>query len=1006
MLVFGLVLGQKPQTRENTNRFKQLYEHFATPNIYRTASGAPGQGYYQQKADYKIHVILDDQSQKIFGEETITYTNNSPDTLEYLWLQLDQNYRKKNSKTQLINEVKAEAAESPSAYKRKYLNPPFEGGFNIEYVKNSADVPMKYIVNQTMMRIDLDKPLGSKEKISFKIKWWYNINNYLVYSGRSGFEYFPKDDNRLYVIAQFFPRICVYNDVEGWQNTQFWGRGEFALPFGDYEVDITAPSDHIIDGTGYLLNRAEVFTEAQMSKWKVAKKEFLKPVVIISQKEAEQNEKRRSDDIKTWRFRAENVRDFGFAASRKFIYEAMAVNINGKDVMAISMYPKEGNPLWGEYATYTVANTLKTYSKYTFGYPYHKAIAVHAKQQGMEYPMICWNYGRPKEDGTYTDSVKYGMISVITHEVGHNFFPMIVNSDERQWTWMDEGLNSFLQYLTEQEFQKKYLPDVDDYPSRRGPAKKIVSYMKGDQSRITPIMTNSENIYQFGNNAYGKTSAALNVLREVVMGHQLFDDAFKTYANRWKFKHPTPVDFFRTMEDASAVDLDWFWRAWFYTTDYVDISIKEVKPIYLLPKPNEELHTYLKSKYGDDSKIKASMVFSSFDKKDLGTPLAETFSGNKIETSEVLQAYIRENYAPKEIKKFRPISYIYELTFEKIGGIPMPILLELTYKDGTTEDIKYPAMIWRKNDKSVRRIISAEKEIVKFQIDKDQLTADIDTTNNIWPKKEEKKEPDFDEIKKGAGNLGLSIAKGLVVNDSITTLYLTKRHISAIKSWEDYGNVYVTSDNIKAVKKSDILIFALQPSHMEVVLSDVKSQIKDTHIIISTVAGFKIDKIEGIIGRDNYILRAMPNTAISIGKSMTCICSNEKGKNRVALASAIFNKLGHTINISEELMQSATVICASGIAFWMRLIRATTQGAVQLGFEARDAQELAVHTCLGASSLLIESESHPEKEIDKVTTPRGCTIEGLNEMEFRGLSSALVCGIKASYEKITDISNK
>jgi hypothetical protein len=573
---------KKESGHYNNNRFSQMYDIMATPNMFRTASGAPGPAYYQQQADYKIDVELDDKNTKLFGTETITYHNNAPEPLEYLWVQLDQNRRAADSESPLAESDKMNGSYTPTGFSRTYMEQPFDGGFKIEYVKDAKGKPMEYTINKTMMRIDLASPLKPGEKIVFSIKWWYNINNYFVVGGRSGYEHFAKDGNNLYIIAQFYPRMAVYNDVEGWQNMQFWGAGEFALPFGNFEVTITVPADHIMEATGELQNRKEVFTAAQLKRYELAEKTFDKPVVVVTQQEAEQAEKGFSEKKKTWKFKAKMVRDFAFSTSRKFMYDAMAVKLGGKNVMAISLYPKESNPLWGDNSTKVVAHTLKTYSKYTFDYPYPKAVSISAEGQGMEYPMICWNYGRPDENGFVSEKLKYGMMSVIIHEVGHNFFPMIVNSDERQWTWMDEGLNTFLQYITEQEF-------IEGYPSSRGPAAKIVPYMSGDQKFLEPIMSNSETIHQFGANAYAKPATGLVILRETIMGKELFDHAFKTYANRWKFKHPTPEDFFRTMEDASAVDLDWFWRGWFYSTDYVDIGIKEVKQFRVsVEKPKTE----------------------------------------------------------------------------------------------------------------------------------------------------------------------------------------------------------------------------------------------------------------------------------------------------------------------------------------------------------------------------------------------------------------------------------
>ena len=729
----------------NENKFRQLYEEFSTPNMYRAASGAPGNAYYQQRADYDMKIELDDKNQKLYGQETITYFNNSPDDLEYLWVQLDQNVRKKDSPSLERNGSGVQPYDYPSSFVNNYLNDPFDGGFNIEYVRDHKGNPMSYVINQTMMRVNLSRPLKSGSKISFSIKWWYNINDHVNGRGRSGYEFFPKDGNRAYVIAQFFPRMAVYNDVEGWQNHQFWGNGEFALPFGNYNVEITVPSDHILDATGELQNRKEVFSQTMLNRYKKAKKSYDKPVLIVTQEEAEAAEKNFSNQKKTWEFYAENVRDFGFATSRKFIWDMMAVKIGNSDVMAVSMYPKEGNPLWEEWSTLAVAGALKTYSKHTFDYPYHKAISVHAKNQGMEYPMICWNYGRPNEDGTYSDRVKFGMISVIIHEVGHNFFPMIVNSDERQWGWMDEGLDTFGQYLAEQEFGKthpKAIEGLDKYPSRRGEPSKIVPYMSGDQSFISPIMSNPENVYQLGPNAYGKPATALNILRETVMGKELFDHAFKTYSQRWMFKHPTPEDFFRTMEDASAVDLDWFWRGWFYTTDFVDIGVKEVKKYYVSPKPNKELRTIMENRGLTEADLPPLVYMVEEGSEDYDESLKE---GDLIENSTTLKEYVMDNLSPEERSQLKIPKYFYEVVFDKPGGLVMPLIVEYSYADGTNELVKYPVQVWRKNDAEVKKVIATDKEIVGITVDPNQETADIDTSNNSWPKKIAKS--DFDSFK-------------------------------------------------------------------------------------------------------------------------------------------------------------------------------------------------------------------------------------------------------------------
>jgi len=740
-----IVKPERQSGHKNENKFKELYDEFATPNMFRTGSGAPGPGYYQQQADYKMDLELDDANSKLSGYETITYTNNSPDELKFLWVQLDQNMRAPDSKTPLIESSFTRPTQSPSGFVKKYMKQPLERGFHIEKVTNSNGQPLSHMINGTMMRVELPESMHTGDKFSFNVKWWYNINNHVEEGGRSGFEYFSDTDNKIYVMAQFYPRMAVYNDVEGWQNAQFFGRDEFALPFGNYEVNITVPADHVLDGTGRLMNRKEVFSKDMMTRFEKAKKSFDEPVVIVTQAEAEVAQKSKSTKTKTWKLYAENVRDFGWASSRKFIWDMMAVKIGDKDVMAVSLYPPEANPLWGDWSSKTVASTLISYSRMTFDYPYHKAISASAPM-GMEYPMICYNFGRPAKDGTISKRVRYGMMGVIIHEVGHNFFPMIVNSDERQWTWMDEGLNTFVQYVAQGDFGAKYpdalAPGDTEFPSRRGPAKNIVPYMSGNQDYIAPIMSKGLNTYQFGNNAYGKPATALNILRETIMGRELFDYSFREYAQRWKFKHPTPEDFFRTMEDASAMDLDWYWRGWFYTTNYTDIGLKGVKRLYVSSQPNEaakKIAAYRKTSIEDLGPL-VYLVEEGSDEYDVSMKNTEP-----LENSPTLKEYLMDNFSEEERKSIETPKYFYNVTFEKPGGLVMPLIVEYTYADGSKERITYPAQIWRHNDKEVSKALATQKEIVSIKIDPDLETADIDTSNNSWPK--EIKQSKFEQFK-------------------------------------------------------------------------------------------------------------------------------------------------------------------------------------------------------------------------------------------------------------------
>lgn len=715
-------------------KFEQLDQMLPTPNEYRTGSGAPGPKYWQQQADYNINVEINDDTHVLTGSETIVYVNNSPDVLKYLWLQLDQNILSEGNMTDKTktNSVR-DSVSTMQMQSSLDLYGNYKGGYTIKSVKvGSTD--LKFFVNYTMMRVDLPQLLKPGEKFTFNVDWTYPISNRLnegEVGRRGGMEYFPKDDNYLYCITHWFPRMCVYDDVNGWQNKQFMGQGEFTLPFGNYNVKITVPADHIVGATGVLQNPTNVLTATEQDRWKQATNSFDKPVIIVNQTEATAKEKVKSKEKKTWEYKAENVRDFAFTSSRKFIWDAQAVKVGDRTVMAMSYYPKEGNPLWQEHSTRAVKNTITTYSKYSLDYPYPTAISVHTASIGMEYPMICFNGGRPNPDGTYSDQKKWAMIGVIVHEVGHNFYPMIINNDERQWTWMDEGLNTFVQYLT----QREHYPDM---PQRRGPAAGIVPYMKGDKTTQRPLMVNSEQVIQFGSEQYAKCATALNVLRETVMGPELFDKAFREYAQRWAFRHPKPADFFRTMEDASAVDLDWFWRGWFYTTDHTDMTLDNVK-WFKVRKPTADVETKTKATATGDlaagGKNNQAKDFSKGPQPLTVMPTDERFYGeftNRVDDKALISSLENKN--------------LYEIKVTNKGGLVMPVIIEWTYKDGTKEIERIPAEIWRSNETSFTKVFAKDKEVVNIVIDPKKETADINESDNVFPRVE--KESKFDELKK------------------------------------------------------------------------------------------------------------------------------------------------------------------------------------------------------------------------------------------------------------------
>ncbi|WP_417438556.1 M1 family metallopeptidase [Idiomarina sp.] len=731
-----LTVNQAATAQAFEDKFRQLNDDkFRSPNIYRTASGAPGHAYWQQEADYKIEVTLDDENQSITAQSTITYTNNSPDTLRYLWVQLDQNRFKKDSigpQSQATGDLDR---VSFSRMESMLTQEEFPAGYELTEISNEDGEPLAHYVNDTMLRLDLDEPLKSGESVTFNINWQFNIIEAEVLGGRGGYEYFEDDGNYLYEMAQWFPRMAAYYDAEGWQNKQFIGNGEFALEFGDYRVEITVPADHIVASTGVLQNPEEVLTSAQRQRLEKARSSD-KPVKIVTEEEALENQKEGTSNTKTWIFEADKVRDFAWASSRKFIWDAQGYKKNDTDVLAMSFYPEEGNPLWERYSTASIIHTIEHYNDYSFDYPYPVAISVNGPVGGMEYPMITFNGPRPYVDEDsgekyYSKRTKYGLISVIIHEIGHIYFPMIVNTDERQWTWMDEGINTYLQFLAEQKWEK-------DYPSWRGEPRNITSYMAS--SNQMPIMTNSESILQFGNNAYGKPATALNILRETIVGRELFDFAFRQYAQRWKFKRPTPEDLFRTLEDASGVDLDWFWRGWFYSTDHVDIALEQVNQLTINTQDPEIEKAWQKQQ--DDAEPEsltternANVNYKIHQQPDLADFYNENDNYTVTNADRNKYKELIKGLNEEQQEMLKNGSNFYVLDFANKGGLVMPILLDLHFEDGSKEHVRIPAEVWRRSPEKVSKLLIRDKTLTQVVVDPNWETADVDTSNNYWPAK-------------------------------------------------------------------------------------------------------------------------------------------------------------------------------------------------------------------------------------------------------------------------------
>jgi len=706
-----------------------------SPNQQRLASGAPGPDYWQQQADYEIDITLDDTRQSIRGNETVKYKNRSPHSLSYIWFQLDQNAFKPDSESNTASPAPGFEGRVPFSQIRSLLvRQTFPGGYEISSVTDDQDAPLEHVINGTMMRVDLAKPLAPGEEFTIKMAFQFKIVDATLIRARSGYEFFEADGNYIYEIAQWFPRLVAYTDYAGWQHEQFIGKGEFTLEFGDYNVRITVPADMIVGATGELQNPDEVLTETQRTRLKEAQS-AKKPMFIVTPDEAKSAEKRADKELtaatKTWKFAAKNVRDFAFAASRKFIWDAVGHPVTDRTVMAMSYYPNEAEPLWSKYSTASIAHTLDVYGKFTFDYPYPVAISVNGPVYGMEYPMICFNGPRPEKDGTYSAATKYGLISVIIHEVGHNWFPMIVNSDERTWSWMDEGLNTFLQYLAEQEWE-------EDYPSRRGELSDIIGFMTSQYQR--PIMTQSESILQFGNNAYGKPATALNILRETILGRELFDFAFKEYANRWRFKRPMPDDFFRTLEDASGQSLDWFWRGWFFSTDHVDVAIDRLR-LYQIDSddPDEAAETKRRERDEKQPSISKQRNADLPKRVDLQPGLKDFYNDyDDLAVSEDDRKAFRrfvDGLDEEEQKLLKRKTNFYVISFKNIGGLVMPIIFHVYFEDGTSQRFTLPPSIWRLDPRSVDKLLITEKTVQRIELDPQRQTADADQSNNHWPVK-------------------------------------------------------------------------------------------------------------------------------------------------------------------------------------------------------------------------------------------------------------------------------
>lgn len=743
LAVFAVVTGADAQTVRQTkvqwdDKFRQLEEIWPTANTYRTASGAPGHHYWQQRADYVISIALDEGDRRLTGTVTITYTNGSPDPLRYLWLNLDQNRFSEDSIYVAQRTSDGDAKESYGTLKAEYEHREGDFGFKLDKVVDAEENDMPYVVVDTLMRVDLPTPLMPGLSTTFSVNWSHNIIESETFFGRGGFEHFDEDGNDIFQISQWYPRMAVYSDDEGWHQKNFMGRSEFTLEFGNFDVQITVPEDHIVASTGLLQNPDDILTETQRERLKRAETAD-SPVMIVTEDEAILNEAESTRRTKTWHFKAENVRDFAWASSRKFQWDAQGYETrDNRTILAMSYYPKEANPLWGLYSTALLIHSMNVFGRFVFPYPYPVLSSINGEVGGMEYPMLAFNGPRPdkeKKTGgvTYSRATKNALISVIIHEAGHNWFPMVVNSDERRWTWMDEGLNTYIQFLAEQLWE-------DDFPSRRGEPRDVTDFMKSMNQ--VPIMTDGESLKNRGENAYAKVATALVILRETILGRDLFDFAFAEYARRWKFKHPSPPDFFRTIEDASGVDLDWFWHGWFYTTDHVDIAIDKVTHYRIDTKdPDVEMPWQRDRTAGDPVSLTRQRDQNIRKAVDRDRDLKDFYNENDRFTVSNADRNKYNSTVGKledwEKELLENDDYFTIIDFKNVGGLVMPVILEVAYENGRTDEVRIPAEVWRHDPKEFSKLLITDHKVESITLDPHWETADADLNNNYWPPRDE-----------------------------------------------------------------------------------------------------------------------------------------------------------------------------------------------------------------------------------------------------------------------------
>lgn len=615
----------------NQNDFTEYKQIPGT--VYRTAAGNPGPEYWQNEADYEIAVTLDDKNQTISGNVTLTYTNNSAQELDFIWMQLEQNRFTENSRGTLTTPIRG----------NRYSGD-VDGGYKISNVvaktKGSKGNPTKFFITDTRMQVFFDKPIpaeGGKATVSMDFQ--YKIPEH----GMDRMGRLKVEDGTIYAIAQWYPRVAVFDDVEGWNTLPYLGAGEFYLEYGDYDYKVTVPYNFIVVGSGELQNPREVLSTTMRERMERAKKSDSTVYIVKPEEVNDMSIRAKQEGTLTWHFKMENTRDVAFGASSAFIWDAARINLPGDDTaLAQSAYPTEtkGQEAWGRSTQYVKAS-IEHYSNKWFEFPYKNAVNVAASVGGMEYPGIVFcSWKSAGED----------LWGVTDHEFGHTWFPMIVGSNERRFAWMDEGFNTFINHYSTLAFNE------GEYPSTLNETRRMNSWFQNPNRESIATFPDISQSRNLGMVAYYKPAVGLLLLREYILGPERFDRAFQAYIDTWAFKHPMPNDFFNLMENQTGEDLSWFWKGWFYGTGNIDLALDGV----------------------------------------------QEYQGN------------------------------YVISVSNQGEIPMPVVMEVTYADNSTETIQLPVEIWQRGD-SWNHLLKTDKEVKSVELDPEKILPDVNFSNDAWP---------------------------------------------------------------------------------------------------------------------------------------------------------------------------------------------------------------------------------------------------------------------------------